>query len=776
MKDTITTDTIVSTKVEKKKTPKKSDIKKSWMGVLNLSTGQILTIDQVVEFDISDYGDVLCFIHQTNDSIDSTFVSKLKPEMDKPQILVQKEGFSKNVTVDLYGNQISFLFSADTNSSKQFSLEYLALKSKNLHVSIDTNHRSIPNGWSVSEHFKLRFSEDGSAIYFGLAPKPERKIKDTLTPDEKVSLDVWNWKDAQLQTQQLKSLESDQKKTFLAVYYPERNDLLPLASEQISEVRPDYKQHRKYLLGIDRKRYELVSGWEQTRYADVYLINRKSGSSKLLLERADGFYSLSPAADYLLFYQSNDSCWYSLNVESMRQIRLTNHSLDAFYNVDNDIPKIANAYGFAGWSEENTAVVYSRNHLWTVDLAGKMKPLKLTENASANDYVFRYVNLNTEEPLIADKSFLTVFDRRTKQSGFAKLDLKSGRTSISILEKARLSGLVKALSSDTFLYRKETFQNYPDLYISGEDMSKSNRISEANPQQADYCWGSVQLVDWKSFSGDSLQGLLYFPANFSADSSYPMLVYFYERHSNDLYRHFSPKPSRSVINITEYTSRGYFVFTPDIIYSTAQPGQSAYNAVMSGTQSMMERFSQIDGKRIGLQGQSWGGYQIAWLITRTNLFKAAMAGAPVSNMTSAYGGIRWESGVSRASQYEVGQSRIGGTLWSNLNDFIENSPLFYADRVQTPLLIMHNDADGAVPWYQGIEYFSALRRLNKPVWMLVYNNAPHNLTRRADSEDLTIRMQQFFDHYLKDAPEPEWMKSGIPALQKGKKKGFGTAF
>jgi len=267
-------------------------------------------------------------------------------------------------------------------------------------------------------------------------------------------------------------------------------------------------------------------------------------------------------------------------------------------------------------------------------------------------------------------------------------------------------------------------------------------------------------------------GLLYYPANFKQDSSYPMIVYFYETHSENLFHHFAPKPSRSTINISDYTSRGYFVFTPDIKYRSPLPGQSAYDAIISGTQSMLERVPQIDVKRMGLQGQSWGGYQTAWLVTRTNLFKAAMAGAPVSNMTSAYGGIRWESGMIRAFQYEEGQSRIGATLWENQQAYIENSPLFYADRVETPLLIMSNDNDGAVPWYQGIEFFTALRRLNKPVWMLVYNNAPHNLSRRADSMDLTKRMQQFFDHYLKGEPCPEWMRTGLPALDKGRKTGF----
>jgi len=185
-------------------------------------------------------------------------------------------------------------------------------------------------------------------------------------------------------------------------------------------------------------------------------------------------------------------------------------------------------------------------------------------------------------------------------------------------------------------------------------------------------------------------------------------------------------------------------------------------------------FPFIDRKKIGIQGQSWGGYQTAWLITQTNMFAAAMAGAPVSNMTSAYGGIRWESGLSRMFQYENNQSRIGATLWDKPLQYIENSPLFYVPKIKTPLLIMHNDNDGAVPWYQGIELFTAMRRLNKPVWMLTYNNEEHNLKAEswANRMDLTIRMKQFFDHYLKDEPMPWWMQYGVPAIQKGKELGY----
>jgi dipeptidyl aminopeptidase/acylaminoacyl peptidase len=232
-----------------------------------------------------------------------------------------------------------------------------------------------------------------------------------------------------------------------------------------------------------------------------------------------------------------------------------------------------------------------------------------------------------------------------------------------------------------------------------------------------------------------------------------MIVYYYERYSDKLNSHYVPSPSRSIVNFPYYNSNGYIVFVPDITYTTGHPGKDAYNSIMSGTLELMKR-PYVDSANMGLQGQSWGGYQTAFMVTQTGMFKAAMAGAPVSNMTSAYGGIRWESGVVREFQYEQGQSRIGGTLWNKRDLFIENSPIFFADRITTPLLIMSNDTDGAVPWYQGIELFTAMRRLGKPAWLLSYNGEEHNLTKRPNRQDLS-------------------MKEGIPAVLKGKETGYG---
>ncbi|MEL6923846.1 MAG: prolyl oligopeptidase family serine peptidase, partial [Bacteroidota bacterium] len=315
------------------------------------------------------------------------------------------------------------------------------------------------------------------------------------------------------------------------------------------------------------------------------------------------------------------------------------------------------------------------------------------------------------------------------------------------------------------------FRMFPDLRYSNMHFENPRRISFANPQQDNYKWGNIELYNWTSIDGQQLQGLLVKPDDFDPNKQYPMIVNFYERSTNGLHQHRAPYPHRSTINYSFYTSRGYVIFNPDVPYRVGYPGESAYNAVVSGTSALLDE-GFVDRERVALQGHSWGGYQIAHIVTKTDLFRCAESGAPVVNMISAYGGIRWGSGMSRMFQYEHTQSRLGGTLWEKPMRYVENSPIFWVDKINTPLLILHNDEDGAVPWYQGIEFFVALRRLGKPAWLLNYNGEPHWPVKLQNRKDFNIRMQQFFDHYLMDAAKPLWMERGVPAIEKGIEQGL----
>ncbi|MBM2841297.1 MAG: family peptidase, partial [Bacteroidetes bacterium] len=306
----------------------------------------------------------------------------------------------------------------------------------------------------------------------------------------------------------------------------------------------------------------------------------------------------------------------------------------------------------------------------------------------------------------------------------------------------------------------ESYTEFPDIWVSDLNLKSARRISDVNPQMADFAWGSSELVEWNSLDGRPLQGVLVKPGNYEPGKRYPVLVYYYELSSQRLHEF-----NQVVINhrpcFPFYASNGYAVFLPDVRFELGRPGMSAMKCVVPGVQKLID-MGVADPEAIALHGHSWGGYETAYIITQTNMFACAIAGAPVGNMTSGYSGIRLETGLARQFQYEQEQSRIGGSLWEYPERYIENSPVFHADRIKTPLLIEFGDEDEAVPWQQGIELYLAMRRLGKECVFLQYRGEPHHLKKYPNKLDYSIKFKEFLDHHLKGTPAPEWFLKGIP--------------
>ncbi|MFQ5677327.1 MAG: alpha/beta hydrolase family protein, partial [bacterium] len=632
--------------------------------------------------------------------------------------------------------------------------------------------RGIPAGWWVSEHGKVSFSENGKRILFGTAPRPEPDPDEEEADDEKVKVDIWHWQDPYLQPMQLKQVERDRKRNYLAIVDIKSSKIVQLANESIPNVEIGEHDNADVALGVSNMPYRKESSWDWPAYYDVYIVNVRTGQQRLVAEKIQSRARLSPEAKYITWWNRQDSSWVALEVKRGRRINLSEQIPHPVYNELHDWAYPANPYGNAGWTEKDRLfLVYDKHDIWATDPTGKQPPRNITEGVGRADNLrFRYLKLDPEERAINPKAtlLLSAFHLQTKASGFftARVDGKAPVSPL-VLQDKRFSTPSKAKQADTLLFTRSSYSEFPDLWVSSLDLSDMHKISDANPQQSEYLWGTNELMEWTSIDGKPLQGILFKPENFDPGQKYPMIVYFYERNSHNLHRHWAPAAHRSVIVPTFYASRGYLVFIPDIPYRVGYPGESALNAVLPGVTHLIKQ-GFVDADNIGVQGHSWGGYQIAFMVTRTNIFKAAEAGAPVSNMISAYGGIRWGTGRSRMFQYERTQSRIGGSLWEYPMRYMENSPIFWADKIETPLLMMHNDHDTAVPWYQGIELFVALRRLGKPVWMINYNGEPHWPTKFQNKRDWQIRLQQFFDHYLKGAPAPVWLEHGVPAIMKGK--------
>ncbi len=757
--DSLTTDTTKETLTGEK------------LVIYHPASGFRVEYDQVDRYEFSRNGQLLLFSQkikqEEEDQQDSIKVWVFNTGNRQARGIFEGAGEIKDIAVDRQGDSFAFIFSDDTSEVKDY---HLYLNEKKI---ADTTLTFLQPNHQISEHSILQFSRDGSRLLFETRQVPEPEAEDSLTAEEKYHVDIWHWKDSYLQPQQKIQKKKEMTRDYLAFYDLKKKKFIQIENEKIKRAFILKDNNSEHAYGFVSEPYRRQISWTGKRYKDIWYINLKSGERKKILEKHANRTSWSPAGRYMVYYDESDSSWWALDIKKDSKVNLTKELNIPFYNIDHDTPNQPYAIGTAGWDKNQKVYIYDRYDIWKMDPAGKEKPENITAGyGRRNRMQFRYIKADREAHFLPETLLLRLFDKENKDAGFARANINDV-SAPKILYKGAFMvyGFSKADNSQDIIFRKGNFREYPDLWLSSMDFDDPQRISHANPQQSEYLWGTVETTAWVNANGDSLSGLIYKPENFDPEKKYPMIVYFYERYADRKHAHYIPKPSHSVINFTRYVNDGYIIFIPDIKYKEGYPGKSAEDAVISGTLHMIGQ-GYVDKDRLGMQGQSWGGYQVAHLITRTDMFAAAMAGAPVSNMTSAYGGMRWGSGMSRAFQYERTQSRIGATLWEKPRRYIENSPVFYLPEVTTPLLIMHNDQDGAVPWYQGIELFNGLRRLDKVAYMLVYNNDKHNLRHWGNRIDLSIRMKQFFDHYLKHEPMPLWMKEGLPATEKYRKSGY----
>lgn len=762
---------------KKSKKVKKNSDDNGYTLVLRKFEGKETQFGFVKDYAFAKYGQGLLFSSTGNDSTLKAGVYWY--DLQKQELKTLHEGKSKykykGLSISEDGTQAAFLVDSDTTKAliRYFKLYHWKNENPSAQLLDVETSLGIPQNWIVSEHYSPLFSKDGERLYFGSAPKPI--VQDTLLlTEEIVSVEIWHGEDGYIYPQQNKQLETEKKRSYLASINLTTKELVQLGDQEIPNIELGNEGNAAVFLGETNVPYRKQITWEGGGTNDFYIFDAAARTKKQIAKEVKGNASLSPKAKYAYWFSMADTAWFSYAVATDKTVKLTQGIKVKFADEEDDHPDYPSSYGAAGWTiDDQLFIAYDRYDLWAFDPATNKAPVNLTKVGRHEKTVFRYLRLDAEERFIdpTKELLLSAFNETTKAAGYYKLSLKDGKLTKLVMDNYRFSGTVKAKLANQILFTRESFREFPDVWTANLNLVVSKKISDANPQMKNFYWGTVELVNWTSLDNIPLTGLLYKPENFDPKKKYPMIVYFYERESDNLHGHITPNPLRSAINRTTYVSDGYIVFVPDIIYKIGFPGESAHNCIMPGVTQLISK-GFVDEKNIGIQGHSWGGYQTAYLITRTDMFKAAEAGAPVANMISAYGGIRWETGLSRMFQYEKSQTRLGGSLWEKPMLYIENSPIFFADKIKTPLLLLHNDADGAVPWYQGIEMYMAMRRLNKPVWMLNYNGEPHWPVKRENRMDFQIRMKQFFDHYLKSAAIAPWMKEGVPAIEKGITKGY----
>ena len=763
----------------------------------NLINAEEKTFKNVVDYSFSAYGQKLV-MRISKSPKDSSGVNAVLLFDLKKRVLdtILKNGNDfRNFAFTEDGSKLAFVAERDTNKKalQRFYDLYLYQSGADSAIVLINKHSvGMDIGNTVSENGTVSFSNDlkfaTSLTMFGLLLRNSKYASSASWNSLQKLAQEFKNKDDYLQTQQLFRLNNDLKRNYLAVYDFTNGAMKQIGSEGLPTVLPMNEGDGDYFVAITDTGRRVEAQWTGNTKKDVYAVNIKTGQKTLVKKNHDGQIYPSSTGKYILLYDNKARNYFAWDGKSLSNV--TSKIKLPLYDEQNDVPDDPNPYGIMGWHEKDSFVyVYARYDVWRVDPKGIIQPMNITKFGRSFKDTYRYIRVDPDEKYLKANQIVYF---RVQNFVSKEMSIRYDRLSDKFFPIVFTNGknvfgqFSKAKNADVFIYTKESYKEPPNLFynpgfiVKGVHSSVSRidqekRLSSLNPQQSQYNWGTAELFHWKAFDGKDATGILYKPEDFDSTKKYPMLIYFYERLSDGLYNYIAPAPTPSRLNISFFVSRGYLVFAPDIIYTKGHPGKDAYNYVVSGAQSLSKK-KWVDAKNIGIQGQSWGGYQVAYLVTATNMFKAAWAGAPVVNMFSAYGGIRWESGLNRQFQYERSQSRIGATPWDRPDLYIENSPFFHLKKITTPLVIMSNDADGAVPWYQGIEFFTAMRRLGKKVWLLSYNGEAHNLVERKNRRDIQIREQQYFDWLLKGEKPPRWITDGVPAVKKGKDWGFELQF
>ena len=734
----------------------------------NLATGTDITIAEVTEFAWNKGGSWLAYTVSSPDAAkDGAFVRQMSD--GTVRTLHAGKGRYKSLAFDEAGTQLAFL-SDQAEYDKPvspFRVYYWKAGETAATEFISGATRGMPAGMVVHDTAP-RFSNDGRMLLVNTAPPPPPPAATGANaPPRPINVDLWHYKDMQLQPMQRVRATQARNRSYSAVMHIGDKRFVQLATPDLPTVSVNVASTSPWAIGTSSLPYEQEISWDRT-YNDVFLVDVRNGQRRRLLEKVGGGATLSPGGQYVTFFDDTVGHWFSQRVSDGLRVNLTERLPVKFFNEEHDSPSQPGSYGFGGWTDgDRTLWVYDRYDIWEMRPDGTNARNVTGGEGRKQEIVFRYLSLDPEQRTIptTGQVLLTATNDRTKATGFFQLTAPTGAPQQVVMLDKRFGAVTKAKNADRLVFTLTRFEEFANLWVSDGNFGNMQKVSDANPQQAEYVWGKSELIEYINADGIKLRAILTKPENFDPSKKYPLMVYIYEGLTDGLHSYGTPNVGTSV-NIARYVSNGYIVLQPDIIYNTGFPGEDAEKCVIPAVNTVVAQ-GYIDPKRVGIQGHSWGGYQITHLITRTNMFAAVQAGASVSNMISAYGGIRWGTGMVRQFQYEKTQSRIGAPPWDKTLEFIENSPIFWVEKVQTPYLTIHNDADDAVPWYQGIEFFTALRRLGKEAYFFNYNGELHGLRNRDNMKHWTVHQDEFFDHYLLGKPKPEWMDKGVPFLERG---------
>ncbi|MCC6317638.1 MAG: S9 family peptidase [Gemmatimonadaceae bacterium] len=757
--------------------------------LLDLRSGTISTIGSVGEWALDDTGAQLAWTTEVRDQVGNGvqlrhLATDVVRSLDSDKALYRRltwtdSGFALTVlrgVVDSAASDTAYSIVGWTGNATQPTRSAFAV----------ADVASFPAGLRISPDRAPRWSTDRSAFFFGISARrtgPESKAtRPDVRPvagtpgamqspagaggsdDDLPSLVIWHGKgDPRLQSQQQVEENRDKQYSYLAEYRLGTKTFLRLATDELREVQLTPRDRFAY--GYDRRAYERRDAIDGGQRRDILAIDLATGARSVI--RSAAKYNLFPSPDGTKALYYDDGQYHIYDFATKASTPITTGAPTSFVDTEDDHNVDRPPVQPVGWAADNQSVLLFDNYdVWKVGIRGGAF-VNLTGNGRKERIRYtRRLVINPKERGIdlAQPVYLQTYGEKTKKEGLARVMPGKAGAEVLLWDDAKFT-VNRARNADTWVYTRQTFRDFPDYYVAEKTFAAPRRLTNANPQQADYAWSSgAQLVNYVSDKGDSLQGALFLPANYEPGRKYPTMVYIYEKLSQSLHQYAVPNETRA-FNPSVYTSRGYAVLMPDIVYKINDPGMSSVWCVVPAVKAAIAT-GIVDPAKVGLHGHSWGGYQSSFLATQTGkLFAGIVTGAPLTDMVSMYSSVYWNTGTADMAIFESSQGRFKGSYIENRDAYIRNSPVFFADKVETPVMILHNEKDGAVDFNQGITWFNTLREQGKDVIMLQYVGENHGLQLPKNQKDYTLRMAEYFDHFLMGKPAPEWLRNGIPRLQ-----------
>jgi dipeptidyl aminopeptidase/acylaminoacyl peptidase len=747
------------------------------LNVMDIRSGSVISVEPGDGAVVSDYeflpsGALMLLVaNEDNENVQNHFLHyDLESEWPvQPDTVYSSCRLISSFNVDDKKDEIIFFSTSDTSGIEDVKAEIIFRNRKMLgrkrplflHEEIGLGDHLLPRETKFNLKKGIAFSDDDTHYTFEINPlEDEAEDDDDKVEKPPFEYELWRWNDTLLPTQK-RSRRSVFADNIKCIFRPDSKEFV-----QLSHGKGVFlKMNDSSLFGIeiDSSPYLFEDMWRDPLPKDYYITNSLTGEHRMLFEGFEGSFFLSPVTPHIFTYEYDTNEWYAYDMENDTKVCLSEGMPYPVERQDFDKPQPAGAYGRAGMTEDlKYFLVYDEYDIWALPMDGNPNDIFCLTNeyGRENNIKFKVLNMSGSRAMndlidLEKEMILEAVDLDNMHSGFYALN--KGEDPVKLLKGPYKYSYSRTLDDGSHVIVRESFDEAPDYWITDSRFSVEERLTSLNDQLNGYKTGRSRVIEWKDDEGSAQRGVLYTPQGYDPSKKYPAIVYFYETMTQDAFMFYTPEPTRSTINPLMFVSRGYVIFMPDIRYEIGWPGESSSRIVKSGTKHIIDE-GIADPERIGVQGHSWGGYQVAYLITQTDLFKCACSETAVANMTSAYSGLRAGPGKTRMFMYESTQSRIGGDLWEKTRNYIENSPVFYLDNVTTPLLSRHSDGDEAVPFTQGLELFLGLKRLGKPVWMFNYKGDGHNIKKREIAEDWTRRMDQFFDYYLMDKQKPEWMK------------------